>query len=156
MIFGLVFFVIGAITDSLDGYLARKFKTTSRAGRIIDPIADKVLVFSALATLVLGDVIFLWIAIVIALRDITVTTLRMLDLKNEAVVSPNIFAKIKTSYLMIIIGFLLLLPIIGVVPDRSITSYPNILMMLAMIAAWGSSIPYLLGFLKKKQSQENH
>ena len=74
---GIVFSVASA-TDWLDGYLARKWGQVTKIGKLLDPIADKILIMSALVILVeiRSDVVPAWIAIVIIAREFAVTGLR--------------------------------------------------------------------------------
>ena len=79
MLFGLFIFVIASITDFLDGYFARLFNQKSKIGKILDPIADKLLVSSALIGLISIQIItgiHIIIATIIILREIFVSGLR--------------------------------------------------------------------------------
>src|SRR4030042_4985479 len=79
-IFGAVIFAIASITDFLDGYLARRSGEITKFGIILDPIADKFLVISALIVLVDIKRLAVWIAITIIVREFLVTGLRVVAL----------------------------------------------------------------------------
>ena len=103
-----VIFVIAALTDMLDGYIARKYGLVTDFGKIMDPLADKLLVMSALVCLVeLGDV-RAWLVIVILAREFTVTGLRIAAAAEGVVVAADVTGKIKTVLQMIAITALLL------------------------------------------------
>ena len=89
-------FVVGAATDGLDGYLARRFGPTTRTGQWLDPLADKFLVATpVVAMVVLGD-FPLWAAIIILARDVTISILRaVLGLKGKSLPASQA-AKVKT------------------------------------------------------------
>lgn len=106
----LAIFAIASITDFLDGYLARIWKQTSTIGRMLDPIADKLLVSACLLLLAADGTIAgwsLWAAIIILCREILVSGLReyLAELKVSVPVSQ--LAKWKTTIQMVAIAFLL-------------------------------------------------
>ncbi len=93
-------FVIGAITDFLDGYIARKFNLVTDMGKFLDPIADKLLITSALILVACDGTIispFGVIALVIVVaRDLTVDMLRMVAGSKGIIIAANKFGKYKT------------------------------------------------------------
>jgi len=107
---GLLFGLAG-VTDWLDGYLARRFDQTSNFGAFLDPVADKLIVSTALVLLVQRDPTLLntLIATVIIGREITVSALRewMSELGARAHVAVSFFAKWKTTVQIFGIGFML-------------------------------------------------
>jgi cardiolipin synthase (CMP-forming) len=103
-------FAVASITDYLDGYLARIWNQTSNIGRMLDPIADKLLVASVLLLVAADGTIAgwtIWAAIIILCREILVSGLReyLADLKVSVPVTR--IAKWKTAIQMVAIGFLL-------------------------------------------------
>ncbi|MCK5930786.1 CDP-diacylglycerol--glycerol-3-phosphate 3-phosphatidyltransferase [Fulvimarina manganoxydans] len=106
----LVIFVIASITDYFDGYLARAWKQTSTIGRMLDPIADKLLVAAVLLLLAADGTIAgwtLWAAIVILCREILVSGLREYLAELKVSVPVTRLAKWKTTIQMVAIGILL-------------------------------------------------
>jgi len=105
-------FVLAAVTDWLDGYLARKMNITSAFGRFLDPVADKLMVAAALIILVQWhpNIIMAIAAIVIISREIAVSALRewMAELGNRTSVAVSYVGKLKTTFQMIAITVLLL------------------------------------------------
>lgn len=106
----LVIFVIASITDYFDGYLARAWKQTSTIGRMLDPIADKLLVAAVLLLLAADGTIAgwtLWAAIVILCREILVSGLREYLAELKVSVPVTRLAKWKTTIQMVALGILL-------------------------------------------------
>lgn len=106
-------FLVASVTDFFDGYLARAWHQQSAIGRILDPIADKVLVATALLLLVADGTIGRWsllAAIVILAREIAVSGLREFLAGLRVAVPVSELAKWKTALQMVAIGFLLIGP----------------------------------------------
>lgn len=108
----LAVFAVAALSDSLDGYLARKYERITRLGQILDPLADKFLVGAALVALVDLRGFPLWAAIVIVIREVAVSLLRSLALRRGRVLPANSIGKAKTA-LQIPTVMLWLLPRVG-------------------------------------------
>lgn len=103
-----ILFIIAAATDSLDGYIARKYNMVSNFGKIMDPLADKLLVTSALICLVeLGEVAG-WIVIVILAREFVITGLRAVAAAEGIVIAAGKSGKIKTVLQMVSLSIILL------------------------------------------------
>lgn len=106
----LAIFIVASLTDYLDGYLARIWQQTSNIGRMLDPIADKLLVSAALLLLAADGTIAgwaLWAAIIILCREILVSGLREYLAELKVSVPVTRLAKWKTTMQMVAIGFLL-------------------------------------------------
>lgn len=100
-------FIIAAITDSLDGYIARSKKIVTNFGKFLDPLADKLLITAALVGLVEQGKISSWIAMIIIGREFIVTGLRMVAAAEGIVISANIWGKLKTISQIVAIVLLL-------------------------------------------------
>lgn len=98
-------FLIASITDFFDGYLARKNNLVTTFGKFLDPIADKLLVLSAMLMLVEAGIIPAWIPIIIAAREFIVSGIRMLAAGEGNVIAASWLGKIKTVSQMIAITF---------------------------------------------------
>ena len=93
---GVVVFLAASLTDIYDGYHARKYGLTSRLGAFLDPLADKVLITSAFLIYVFEGYLMLWMVLLVALRDIVVTVLRVYaEMRDKPVVTSR-EAKYKT------------------------------------------------------------
>ncbi len=103
-------FTLAAITDFFDGYLARAWNQQSALGRMLDPIADKLLVSVVLLMLVCDGTIagwYVWAAIIILCREILVSGLREFLAELRVTVHVTQLAKLKTTGQMVALGFLL-------------------------------------------------
>lgn len=93
---GVIVFVIASLTDIYDGYHARKYGLTSRLGAFLDPLADKFLITGAFLIYVWEGYLALWMVLLVALRDVVVTVLRIYaELKDKPVITSR-EAKYKT------------------------------------------------------------
>ena len=100
-------FVIASITDKLDGYIARSRNQVTTFGKFLDPLADKILVLTALVMLVGFGRIPAWIPVIVLSREFLVSGLRLVAVeKGGKVIAASIWGKIKTVTQMTAIGFL--------------------------------------------------
>ncbi len=108
-------FALAAFTDWLDGYLARKFNSETVLGKLMDPLADKLLVTAALIMLIPLDRIAAWVCIIIISREIFITGIRGLAATTGTVVAADNLGKIKSNFQYYGVGLLIfplnLLPI---------------------------------------------
>jgi CDP-diacylglycerol--glycerol-3-phosphate 3-phosphatidyltransferase len=91
-----IVFVIASLTDLLDGYLARTRNAVTTFGKLMDPIADKLLIVAALVALVSLGRLAAWVAMVIIAREFAVTAMRMAATQQGVVIPANLFGKAKT------------------------------------------------------------
>ena len=109
-------FILAAITDWYDGWLARKFNYITAWGKFLDPLADKILTSAAFFAFVFLDVLSLWMVIVIVSRDFLVTFLRMYaDMRKHSFATSRL-AKWKTFIQMFFLYYLLAAYILQTVP----------------------------------------
>ena len=108
-LFATVLFIVVALTDWLDGYLARKLNQTSSFGAFLDPVADKFLVCSALLILLELGRVNAFVALVIVGREIAISALRewMAQIGASRSVAVHMVGKLKTTVQMVAIPFLL-------------------------------------------------
>ena len=106
-------FGFAALTDAADGHIARKRNMITKFGRLADPLADKLLVGAALASLVVVDRLPLWIALVILLREVGVTGLRWHAARQGIAIPVSALGKAKTGAQMTSIVMLMLVPNAG-------------------------------------------
>jgi cardiolipin synthase len=104
-----VFFILAAITDALDGWLARKLKQTSAFGAFLDPVADKLMVAAALITLLHLGRVHVVVALIIIGREIAISALRewMAKIGAGRSVAVSLVGKLKTAAQMVAIPLLL-------------------------------------------------
>jgi len=92
-----IVFAVASVTDALDGWIARRNKDVTTFGKLMDPLADKLLVTSALVSLVALDRLQAWVAMVIIAREFAVTGLRQLAMEHGEVIHASSWGKIKTA-----------------------------------------------------------
>jgi CDP-diacylglycerol---glycerol-3-phosphate 3-phosphatidyltransferase len=101
----LVIFVIASVTDYWDGYLARRSNTVTAFGRLMDPLADKVLVSAAFVSFVaIQQIVPAWVVITIITREFLVTGLRLLAASNGQILHAGALGKHKTAWQIIVIS----------------------------------------------------
>jgi CDP-diacylglycerol--glycerol-3-phosphate 3-phosphatidyltransferase len=112
-VIGVILFFLAAVSDAVDGYLARSFKQTSVFGKFADPIADKLLISGALIAFVqLGELTAAPVMVIIA-REFLVTGLRILAIAEGQVIPASLLGKLKTiSHVVLVLAILV---------DRSFT-----------------------------------
>lgn len=103
-----IIFVIAASTDALDGHIARSRNLVTNFGKIMDPLADKMLVFSAFICLVQVGIVPGWMVIVVLSREFAITGLRIVAASEGIVIAAGMTGKIKTVTQMIAVPLLLL------------------------------------------------
>jgi CDP-diacylglycerol--glycerol-3-phosphate 3-phosphatidyltransferase len=91
-----VVFGVASLTDALDGWMARRNKDETTFGKLMDPLADKLLVTAALVSLVSLDRVSAWVAMVIIAREFAVTGLRQLAMEHGEVIPASSWGKVKT------------------------------------------------------------
>jgi CDP-diacylglycerol--glycerol-3-phosphate 3-phosphatidyltransferase len=133
-------FVLASATDGIDGYLARRRNLVTDAGKLLDPIADKVLIGGALVSLsVLGEVAW-WVTIVILVREVGITVLRLVALRDH-VIPASLLGKVKTWVQIIAISSALV-PLWVLFGDW-VHTLNFVLMMLAVAITLVSGAEYL-------------
>lgn len=99
-----IIFIVASITDSLDGKIARKNNLVTDFGKFLDPIADKILVLTAMLILVERDMLPAWIPIIVIIREFMVSGYRLIAVQKEAkVIAASWYGKVKTTAQMIAI-----------------------------------------------------
>ena len=145
-ILATVIFALASLTDMLDGQIARKYNMVTNFGKLMDPLADKVLTAAAMICLVeLGD-LAAWIAVLIIFREYLITGLRSVAASENIVVAANIWGKVKTVCQMFALMFLMLKPQIVALCGINIGLW---LMYVAVILTVYSGLDYVLKLNKQ-------
>lgn len=138
---GLAIFLVAAVTDLLDGYIARRYKKVTRLGILLDPIADKLLVSAAFISLVEIGVAPAWMVVVIIGREFAVSGLRAIASQQGVTIAASPLGKGKTISQVIAISLLILGHELG---EFLFTS--KIALWVVVVFAIGSAIDYFLKF----------
>ncbi len=104
----LFLFVIASLTDWLDGFVARKTRTVSETGKVMDQIADKVLITGIMVVFVDVKLLPAWLVIAVVWRDLIVSAVRILAAKGGIVIAANYFGKVKTVSQMVLVIVILM------------------------------------------------
>ena len=96
-------FIVASLTDMLDGKIARKYNLVTNFGKFMDPLADKLLVCSAMICLVATEQLPAWIVIIIVAREFIISGFRLIAVENGVVIAANYWGKFKTVFQMIMI-----------------------------------------------------
>ncbi len=135
-LFGTLLFAFAAITDWLDGYLARTLNQTSAFGAFLDPVADKLMVAAALAVLIKLGYVDAIIAFIIIGREIAISALRewMAQIGSSKNLAVSMLGKIKTAFQMIAILLLLYHEPVGVFPSHFVGTV--LIYFAALLTLW--------------------
>ncbi len=135
----LIIFVVASLTDMLDGKIARKYNLVTNFGKFMDPLADKLLVCSAMICLIAAHRLAAWIVIVIIAREFIISGFRLIAADNQIVIAASMWGKVKTVTQMVMIILLILnWPFVPFMILSVIVTY------LALILTVVSLIDYLL------------
>ncbi len=133
-------FIIAALTDLADGYAARKMASETVLGQLMDPLADKVLVTTAMVMLIPLDRVPAWLCLLIICREIVITGLRGLAASTGKVVPADRIGKIKSNFQYFGLGFLIF-PL-GVLPVPYQYEIGLVLLYIALVTAIWSAVVY--------------
>ena len=133
----LVIFVIASLTDMLDGKIARKYNLVTNFGKFMDPLADKLLVGSAMICLIDMDRIPAWIVIVIISREFIISGFRLVASDNHVVIAASYWGKFKTTFQMIMV-------ILMIANIQALNILTQIVMWIALALTIISLIDYIV------------
>ena len=140
-----IIYSIEAITDAIDGKLARKNNQITNFGKLLDPIADKVLTTSALLAFMVMDLCNIWIVMIVLTREFAVASIRMIAAANGVVIPANFWGKLKTvSQMTFTIVIMLLGEVQGLLQtyaaDFAATLPDNLLSLISNGLLWITAI----------------
>ena len=143
-----IIFIIASLTDFLDGHLARKYNLVTDLGKVLDAIADKVLVDGMLIILASEGYISVIVPVVVVSRDIIVDSIKMVAGQKHAAVGASVTGKIKTACMLIGITLLLFydLPfsLMNVYPARVIIMIATVLSVISGVQYYTKNKEYLI------------
>ncbi len=140
-----VVFALASLTDFADGYLARTRGSITTFGKLMDPLADKLLIIAALLSLVSLGRLAAWVAMVIITRELAVTVLRMGATQAGVVIAASMFGKVKTCMQIAAI-----LAVIAV-PGKPL--WVALLLYLTVLVTVLSGLDYFFGLRRRLQAQ---
>lgn len=151
----LAIFLFASFTDYLDGAIARKYQLITSFGKLMDPLADKVLVCATFILLVADGAVGAWVPIILLTREFLVSGLRMEAAASGEVIAADWFGKIKTVVQMICLAYLL-----GIAAWSGVESFKSaphfaissILIGGVVVTTLGSGWSYLSHFLRQRKT----
>jgi CDP-diacylglycerol--glycerol-3-phosphate 3-phosphatidyltransferase len=139
-----IVFALASLTDFIDGWLARARGSVTTFGKLMDPLADKLLVIAALISLVSLDRLPAWVAMVIIARELAVTVLRLGATQVGVVMAASSLGKVKTT--------LQIAAILALIADSSKPLWVSLLVYLTVVVTVVSGLDYFFG-LKRRIEQ---
>lgn len=137
----LAIFIIASLTDMLDGKIARKYNLITDFGKFMDPLADKLLVCSAMICLIDLGKIPSWVVVIIIAREFIISGFRLVAADNGRVIAASYWGKFKTTFQMIMV-ILMIADLGAVVPYYDIVT--TVIMWIALILTIISLCDYII------------
>ena len=131
-------FIVASITDFLDGKIARKYNLVTNFGKFMDPLADKLLVCSALICLIQLELIPAWVVIIIIAREFIICGFRLVASDNGVVIAASYWGKFKTAFQMLTVIVLILN-----IPNKVFTILGTVLIYVSLALTVISLIDYI-------------
>ncbi len=144
--FAAAVFALAALTDGLDGYFARSRGSITTFGKLMDPLADKLLITAALVSLVSLDRLEAWVAMVIIAREVAVTILRTIANERGIVIAASWLGKLKTV--------LQIAAVIALIATNPAPLGVDILVYIALAVTVISGVDYFFGLRKRIEALE--
>ena len=144
--FAAAVFALAAFTDGLDGYIARRRRAVTNFGKLMDPLADKLLIVAALISLVSLDRLAAWVAMVIIARELAVTGLRAVAAEQGVVIAASWLGKVKTALQVVAIFALIIWS-----PSPT---WVDVLVYLAVAATVISGVDYFFGLRRRIEEEQ--
>ena len=144
-----IVFALAAFTDGLDGYIARSRRAITTFGKVMDPIADKLLITASLIALVSLNRVAAWVAMVIIAREFAVSSLRVAAAQQGAIIPASVLGKIKTVTQMAAVISLIAAP-------HPHAVWVQALVYVTVVATVGSGVDYFLNVRREiEQARES-
>jgi CDP-diacylglycerol---glycerol-3-phosphate 3-phosphatidyltransferase len=140
-------FALAALTDGLDGYFARSRGSITTFGKLMDPLADKLLITAALVSLVSLDRLEAWVAMVIIAREVAVTILRTIAAERGIVIAASWLGKLKTV--------LQIAAVIALIATNPAPLWVDILVYVALAVTVVSGVDYFFGLRRLLREAED-
>jgi CDP-diacylglycerol--glycerol-3-phosphate 3-phosphatidyltransferase len=141
-----VVFALASLTDFIDGYLARARGSITTFGKLMDPLADKLLIVAALVSLVSLHRLAAWVAMVIITRELAVTVLRLAATQAGVVMAASMFGKVKTC--------LQIVTILAIIAVHGHPIWVTALLYATVVVTVLSGLDYFFGLRKRMQQAE--
>lgn len=138
-------FIIASLTDMLDGKIARRYGLVSNFGKFMDPLADKLLVCTAMIALIDMKRIPAWVVIIIIAREFIISGFRLIAVENGRVIAASWWGKFKTTFQMIMVIAMIIQPTLAFI------GIPMVLIDIVMYIALALTVISLVDYLYKNR-----
>lgn len=133
----LAIFIVASLTDLLDGKIARKYNLVTNFGKFMDPLADKLLVCSAMICLIEMERIPAWVVIIIISREFIISGFRLVASDNNVVIAASYWGKFKTTFQMVMVCLM-------IANISALVVLTQIIMWIALVLTIVSLVDYLV------------
>lgn len=133
----LAIFIVASLTDLLDGKIARKYNLVTNFGKFMDPLADKLLVCSAMICLIEMERIPAWVVIIIISREFIISGFRLVASDNNVVIAASYWGKFKTTFQMVMVCLM-------IANISALAVLTQIIMWIALVLTIVSLVDYLV------------
>ena len=147
-LWAFILFVVASITDSIDGNLARKNNQVTNLGKLLDPLADKMLTTAALLGFMQYGLCDIWVLMIVLTREFTVTGLRMIATVQNVVIPANVWGKVKTVIQMVFSSIVMLFAELKVFPQQYFVAGSHIAMWIIAAITLVSGAIYVVQAVK--------
>ncbi len=140
----LAIFIIASLTDTLDGYIARKYNQITAFGKFVDPLADKMLITAAFLVFLQQNIISVWAVMIVMAREFAVAGVRLSAVTEGKVIAASFWGKLKTVSQMVAVIAAMLLLNISVIPHEAALIITNVLIWISVVFTVLSGLDYLI------------
>lgn len=147
-LWSVIIFAAASITDFIDGKLARKNNQITNLGKLLDPLADKMLTTAALLGFMQYGLCSIWVLLIVLTREFTVTGIRMIATVQNVVIPANIWGKIKTASQMILCCAVMILAEIPAIGADTLSLVSNVFMWIIAAFTFVSGVIYVAQAVK--------
>jgi CDP-diacylglycerol--glycerol-3-phosphate 3-phosphatidyltransferase len=154
---GVFVFLLAALTDFVDGYLARRWRQVTAMGKLLDPMADKLLIAGAFISLIEVKSVPSWMVVIIIAREFAVTGLRGIAAERGVTIAASSFGKIKMALqVSCVVVLLLSSPHAATSPiEEMISPFAKGFLWATVIVTVASGVEYFIAFRKVLESRED-
>ncbi len=143
-----IIFSLASITDLVDGKLARKNNQVTNLGKLLDPLADKMLTTAALLGFMQFGLCDIWVLMIVLTREFTVTGIRMIATVQNVVIPANMWGKVKTASQMVLSATVMILAEIPAIEFQTLSIISNVFMWIIATLTFVSGAVYVVQSVK--------
>ncbi len=147
-LWAFIIFTVASITDCVDGKLARKNNQVTNLGKLLDPLADKMLTTAALLGFMQFGICNIWVLMIVLTREFAVTGIRMIATTQNVVIPANMWGKAKTVTQMVLSGAVMFFAEFSIMSDATFNVLANVCMWVIAALTFVSGAVYVVQSVK--------